>query len=126
MSTITAFMVLGVFIFVVVILFLIFREMVTWYWKINEVITLLAKIEENTREVVAINPKDAAAYNDRGIAYGEKGENNKAIEDFTKAIELNPKDAAAYNNRAIAYRKQGEVKKAEADEEKYYQNLLPK
>lgn len=33
-----------------VMLFLILRQVVTWYWKINDAIALLAKIEENTRQ----------------------------------------------------------------------------
>lgn len=31
------------------VLFLITRELITWYWKINEIVSLLKKIEENTR-----------------------------------------------------------------------------
>ena len=38
--------ILGVF----TILFLVLREMVTWYWKINQAIDLLTQIEENTRK----------------------------------------------------------------------------
>ena len=43
------------------------------------------------------------AYNNRGIAYGWKGEFDRAIEDFDKAIKLNPEYALAYNNRGVAY-----------------------
>ena len=32
------------------------------------------------------------AYYNRGIAYGNKGELDKAIADFTEAIRLDPKD----------------------------------
>ena len=49
-SIISSLIVLGVFVFVLVILFLILREVVTWYWKINQAISLLTKIEENTRK----------------------------------------------------------------------------
>ncbi len=35
--------------FVITILFLIGREIVTWYFKLNRVVELLEKIEENTR-----------------------------------------------------------------------------
>ncbi len=31
------------------LLFFILRELFTWYWKINEVVALLEKIEQNTR-----------------------------------------------------------------------------
>lgn len=34
-----------------VALFLLSREVLAWYWKINKIINLLEKIEENTRPV---------------------------------------------------------------------------
>jgi hypothetical protein len=37
-------------IFLVPFLFFIFRELLTWYWKVNRAIELLEKIEENTRK----------------------------------------------------------------------------
>lgn len=39
----------------------------------------------------------------RGIAYGNKGEYDKAIADHNKAIELAPRYAKAYNNRGVDY-----------------------
>jgi tetratricopeptide (TPR) repeat protein len=48
-------------------------------------------------------PKDAKFYIDRAIAYGEKGQFDQAIADFTKTLEIGPKSAGAYYNRAIAY-----------------------
>lgn len=30
--------------------FVLIRELITWYWKINRIIELLEKIEENTRK----------------------------------------------------------------------------
>jgi len=33
----------------VLFIFLILREVLTWYWKINKIIVLLEQIEENTR-----------------------------------------------------------------------------
>src|SRR5258708_31589841 len=38
----------------------------------------------------------AVAYIGRGTAYGDKGDYDRAIADFTKAIELDPKSAVAY------------------------------
>jgi hypothetical protein len=35
---------------VAIVLFLIFREVVTWYWKQNEIVDLLKEIRDNTRE----------------------------------------------------------------------------
>jgi hypothetical protein len=34
---------------IAIIVFVIFREIVTWYWKINKIVSLLEQIEENTR-----------------------------------------------------------------------------
>lgn len=36
--------------FAFVLFFLLIREIVTWYWKINRIVNLLEKIEENTRK----------------------------------------------------------------------------
>ena len=54
------------------------------------------------------------AYN-RGIDYGEKGEYDMAIANFTEAIRLDPKYAEVYYVRGTAYAKNGEEVKAEAD-----------
>jgi hypothetical protein len=32
-----------------IVVFLVFREVLTWYWKINKMVDLLEKIEKNTR-----------------------------------------------------------------------------
>ena len=64
---------------------------------------------------IELNPNDAASYNNRGLAYKEKGEHDCAIEDYTKAIELNPKFAEAYVNRGNAYRETGELNRALED-----------
>lgn len=65
--------------------------------------------------VLQLDPQDAEAYNNRGVAYAKKGEYDLAIEDFNKALELNPKYVEAYNNRGNAYGKKGEYDKAIAD-----------
>ncbi len=44
-------------------------------------------------------PQEHVFYNNRGIAYGEKGDVDLAIKDFDKAIDLKPDYAFAYNNR---------------------------
>jgi len=62
--------------------------------------------------------KDAKAHTARGVAYAMKGENDKAIENYSKAIEINPKDSKAYILRGVVYRKNGDYKKAAADERK--------
>ena len=54
---------------------------------------------------IAINPKDAEAYNNRGHAYAQKGNLSQALDDFTSAIQNNAFYVKAYNNRALAFYK---------------------
>ena len=63
-------------------------------------------VQKNTLYAV-LSPDEPVFYNNRGIDYGEKGEYDLAIKDFTKAIELKPDYAFAYNNRAAVYRSKG-------------------
>jgi tetratricopeptide (TPR) repeat protein len=53
--------------------------------------------------------------NNRGAAYITKGENGRAIADYSKAIEINPRHASAYYNRGAAFRARGEIDRALAD-----------
>jgi tetratricopeptide (TPR) repeat protein len=50
---------------------------------------------------------NAEAYLDRGVAYGGKGDYDRAIADFEAALRINPNDANAKNNLEIARRKCG-------------------
>ena len=49
-------------------------------------------------------PVTAEDYNNRGVAYYDKGMYDKAIENFTKAIELEPDFVKAYMYRGLAYK----------------------
>jgi tetratricopeptide (TPR) repeat protein len=57
----------------------------------------------------------SSAYNNRANASAEKGKNQEAINDYTKAIELNSENADAWHNRAVTYRELGEKAKAVND-----------
>ena len=59
--------------------------------------------------------RDPKFYNNRGIAYGEKGQCDQAISDFNKAIEINPRYDKAYSNRGIVYRLKGQYDQAISD-----------
>jgi len=64
---------------------------------------------------IELNPKDVSAYLARGRAHRFQGENQEAIEDYSKAIELSPKDSSGYSNREQVYRSMGKIKEADAD-----------
>ena len=59
--------------------------------------------------------REAAIHNNRGLAYRDERDYNRAIEAFIKAIELNPHYAIAYNNRGIAYGEKGDYDRAIVD-----------
>jgi tetratricopeptide (TPR) repeat protein len=59
--------------------------------------------------------KDAKFYNNRGVAYGEKGQYDRAISDFNRAVEINPMYQKAYNNRGTTYRLIGQYDRAVSD-----------
>jgi len=46
-------------------------------------------------ELIRRNPQDAVAFFNRGYIYGELGEFDAAIADFTKAIAIDPLFASA-------------------------------
>ena len=54
-------------------------------------------------------------YNVAGIEKSEKGQNEEAIEYFTRAIKLNPEDAISYFNRATLKICIGDIKGARSD-----------
>ncbi len=57
----------------------------------------------------------AVAHYNRGNAYADKKEYDKAIEDYSEAIRLDPKYAAAYTNRGTTWQDKKEYDKAVAD-----------
>ena len=49
----------------------------------------------------------AVAYNNRGLAYQAKGDNDRALIDYNEAIRIDPKFPAAYFNRGAVYQAKG-------------------
>lgn len=73
-------------------------------------------IADYTNAIKFNNSGNAADfYFERGIAYFEKDELDKAAGDFTEVINLDPKSYGAYQNRGAVYLKQGKKDLAEAD-----------
>jgi tetratricopeptide (TPR) repeat protein len=53
-------------------------------------------------KAIALNPKYAAAYNNRGNARSSMGDKQGAIKDYTQAINIDPKYVNGYYNRGVA------------------------
>ena len=84
----------------------------------NDQMTILGELNmaiESYSDAIAFDPRYAAAYINRGVAYFHNGEVDKAIDDYNKAIELNSDLAVAYYYRGLAYAKKGEVDPAIED-----------
>ena len=65
---------------------------------------------------IKVTDKNYLAYGNRGFAYCNKGEYDKALSDLDKAIAINPRDFLSYNNRGNIYAKvKGEYAKAISD-----------
>ncbi len=60
-------------------------------------------------EAVQYLPNDYETYQLLGVAHGQKGDTQKAIEYFRKEIELVPKNATAHFNLGIALQQAGDV-----------------
>ncbi|MCX5694595.1 MAG: tetratricopeptide repeat protein [Candidatus Omnitrophica bacterium] len=66
-------------------------------------------------DVIRKSPKKVRPYNERGLAYFDKGEYDKALIDFTQAVKLNRNYADGFYNRGKVYQKKGEYGKAVFD-----------
>ena len=66
-------------------------------------------------KAIEINPQDAEAFNNRGIAKAKLGNHKEAIQDYNKALEINPQSAEAFNNRGNAKAEIGNQKEAIQD-----------
>ncbi len=66
-------------------------------------------------EALRLDPTNARATYNRGVAHFRKGDDDLALADFSEAIRLNPGDAKAYLARSQVYAKKGEDARAAAD-----------
>lgn len=68
-------------------------------------------------EAIELKPDGAETYNNRGVAYQELQQYDRAIADFNKALEFKQHEFI-YNNRAIAYIRLGKYDRAIEDYDK--------
>jgi tetratricopeptide (TPR) repeat protein len=65
--------------------------------------------------VIARDPKDVRAHRERGEAWFNKKDYDRAIADYDQAIVLDPKDARAYLGRGFAYGRKRDFDRTIAD-----------
>lgn len=81
----------------------------------------IQKIEKHQQEIeianrqIQLSPKAGYAYFNRGYAFFELGEYNRAIVNYNKVIDLEPRNGPAYFNRGLAYEKLGNREQALED-----------
>ena len=66
-------------------------------------------------QAIAVDPKYATAYNDRGNVRKALGDLAGAISDYDQAIVVDPKKVEAYYNRGFARKAQEDLTSAVAD-----------
>jgi tetratricopeptide (TPR) repeat protein len=66
-------------------------------------------------QALRIDPKNAAAYDNRANALDARGDWDDAIKDYNEALRLNPRDAYIYLNRGSLLREHGDFTGALAD-----------
>jgi tetratricopeptide (TPR) repeat protein len=64
---------------------------------------------------IALNPGDARAFLNRGMAFERLNNIEQAIADYSRALELSPKDAKVHYIRGLAYWRQGKTEEALPD-----------
>ena len=76
---------------------------------------LFGDILDGAVKAVRFNPSHDLAYYERGLAYRDKRDYDRAINDFSQAIRIDGKNAAAFENRGLAYRMKNDLDRAIAD-----------
>ncbi len=76
---------------------------------------LAARAVDDYDVAIALNPNNAAAHHNRGLAHSRQRRFDLAIADFDRAIGLREDYASAYGNRAVAHGGGGDYRQALAD-----------
>lgn len=64
--------------------------------------------------ITKINPDDAKAWYNKGVALGKSGRSEEAIAAYEKALAIDPDDADAWYNKGVALKKLNRNKEAQA------------
>jgi tetratricopeptide (TPR) repeat protein len=72
-------------------------------------------------DTVRKSPHKSRPYNNRGLAYQDKGDLDLALSDYNKAIQINPNLAETYSNRGNIYQDKGDLDLALSDYNKAIQ-----
>ena len=83
----------------------------------SDVATTVQKgLLQTAEDALAINPQDSDAWYTKGVALQlELGDNQGAVESYSRAIEINPQYFSALFNRGLAYKALGRLDEAKAD-----------
>jgi tetratricopeptide (TPR) repeat protein len=54
-------------------------------------------------KALRFNPGDLGAFYNRGLAYAQEGDYDRAIQDYNQALLINPKFGVGFRFRGIAY-----------------------
>jgi tetratricopeptide (TPR) repeat protein len=76
------------------------------------------KALEYLNQAISLDSNYTNAYSNRGVAWINKGDYDRAISDFDKTIELNPSHIDAYLNRGSAWKEKGDYDRAISDFDK--------
>jgi hypothetical protein len=106
----------GVFLAVAVFGTLTWKQTAVWH----DSISLWSHVIESNRAEEDNAVKYSFVYNNRGVAFHERHDLDRAIADYGRAIALDPMDDACYKNRAAAYIATKRYAEALADNEKAF------
>ena len=63
--------------------------------------TQFEQVIQDLDQAIRLDPQDAEAYRNRGIAYNRLRQPERAIEDYDEAVRLDPQDAEATETAAL-------------------------
>ena len=82
----------------------------------ESVATVQKSLLETAEDALALNPQDSEAWYTKGVyLQTQVGDNQAAVESYSRAIEINAEYLAALFNRGLAYKSLGRLDKAIAD-----------